>query len=112
VWNAQTNQAVITFGAGGTVSLNDGVDYIRPDTNYFILYNSGESTLKLTQLVSNGAGAATEAANGIVVAAGASFEMAVDYGAYSLEGKRLGEGVGIRATGTNGQTFTLTCFNS
>ena len=113
VWNAQTNQASITFGGGGTISLNDGVDYIRPDTNYFILYNSGATPVTLVQLVSDGAGGvAGPPTAGIVVVAGASFEMAVEYGPVKLEGKRVGEGVAIRAIGTAGQTFTLTCFNS
>jgi hypothetical protein len=110
VWNTQTRQVENTF-SGTTVMLNDGSNNIRPDTNYMILYNSGVNTVTLAQMVSDGSGSFT-IVNGIVVVPGASFEIAVDYGTLNPLNKRLGEGVGIVATGTNGQKFTCTYFTS
>ena len=111
VWNSQTRVVENTF-SGTTLDLNDGSTNIRPDTNYMILYNSGVNTVTLSQLVSNGAGGVVAVVNGIVVVPGASFEIAVDYGAKNLVGKKEGEGVGIRATGTNTQKFICTYFTS
>ena len=112
VWNSQTRQTVNTFDGTGVIVLNSGSTNIRPDTNYMILYNSGAAPITLFQMVSDGAGSATMAANGITVVAGASFEIGVDYGASNIDTTTEGEGVGITVTGTNTETFVATYYAS
>jgi hypothetical protein len=110
VWNDQTRQSVVTFGAAGKIMLNESADDLRSDTNYMILYNSGANSITLKQAINDGAGGYTVAANGIVVVPGASFEMAVNYG-YRSDGT-VGTGRGIEVFGTNAQTFVGTYFTS
>ena len=112
VWNSQTRQTVNTFPGSGAIILNSGSTNIRPDTNYMIIYNSGAAPITIFQMISDGAGGATMAANGIVVVAGASFEIGVDYGASNMDTATEGDGVGITVAGTNTETFVATYYAS
>ena len=99
VWDKNTTMITLTLGAG-PMQLNntaDAADSMRG--TYMIICNNGSNNMQVLDFASVAAGLAT---TGILLAPGATFECAINWGPSETEG--------ITIMGTATDTLTVTYF--